>query len=432
WQPLRAARIGLRADLRADAHHPFRLWAALCARGLYRVERRGAAWLAHPAGAGGRHRWRRALRRGDLSRALPPVRAAAQLGPGGADRLAWPLHRAAERHRRRLRQRHQGGRTLQRRRDPARRCRLHLGAALSGSGRGRHRRAAGALLEAHRVRQGALGDDRQCRDGAHHRHRHHQGVAARLRARLGDRRGAGRAHPAQGGRHALYGLHRGVHGLRRRGGRRHRLAARRRHRRLRPRHHRESGILEDRHGVAEHDRVRRAVPGAAAEAARSLRPGPPLMDYLLHILVMVSLYAILAASFNLLIGFAGLFALSQAAFFGVGAYATAILATRLGLPFPLPIIAGVLLAAAVGIAVALPALRIGGDHLVVVTLALQIIAIAVMVNWRSLTGGTDGIAGIPKLVFFGVRLDTPGRFLPVALLGAALSLWIGWRLASSP
>jgi branched-chain amino acid transport system permease protein len=156
------------------------------------------------------------------------------------------------------------------------------------------------------------------------------------------------------------------------------------------------------------------------------------MDYLLHIMVMVSIYAILAASFNLLTGFAGLFALSQAAFFGAGAYATAILATRLGLPFPLPIIAGVLLAAVVGMAVALPALRIGGDHLVVVTLALQIIAIAVMVNWRSLTGGTDGIAGIPKLVFFGVRLDTPGRFLPLALAGAAVSLWIAWRLASSP
>jgi ABC-type branched-subunit amino acid transport system permease subunit len=79
------------------------------------------------------------------------------------------------------------------------------------------------------------------------------------------------------------------------------------------------------------------------------------MDYLQHILVMVAFYAILAASFNLLIGFAGLFALSQAAFFGVGAYTTAILATRLGLPFPLPIVAGVLLTAAVGMLVALPA-----------------------------------------------------------------------------
>jgi branched-chain amino acid transport system permease protein len=156
------------------------------------------------------------------------------------------------------------------------------------------------------------------------------------------------------------------------------------------------------------------------------------MDYLLHILVMIALYAILAASFNLLIGFAGLFALSQAAFFGVGAYTTAILATRLGIAFPLPLIAGVLVAAAVGMVVALPALRIGGDHLVIVTLALQIIAIAIMVNWRSLTGGTDGIAGIPKVVLLGVRLDTPARFLPLALAGAAFSLAIASRLASSP
>jgi branched-chain amino acid transport system permease protein len=156
------------------------------------------------------------------------------------------------------------------------------------------------------------------------------------------------------------------------------------------------------------------------------------MDYLLHILVMVSLYAILAASFNLLIGFAGLFALSQAAFFGVGAYTTAILATKLGLAFPVPLIAGVLITAAVGMLVALPALRIGGDHLVIVTLALQIIAIAVMVNWRSVTGGTDGIAGIPKLVVAGVPLDTPAKFLPVAVLGAALCFAIAWRLAASP
>jgi len=156
------------------------------------------------------------------------------------------------------------------------------------------------------------------------------------------------------------------------------------------------------------------------------------MDYLLHILVMVSLYAILAVSFNLLIGFAGLFALSQAAFFGVGAYTTAILATKLGLAFPVPLLAGVFLTAALGMIVALPALRIGGDHLVIITLALQIIVIAVMVNWRSVTGGTDGIAGIPKIHLGGAPLDTPARFLPLALAVAMLSLAIAWRLAASP
>jgi branched-chain amino acid transport system permease protein len=156
------------------------------------------------------------------------------------------------------------------------------------------------------------------------------------------------------------------------------------------------------------------------------------MDYLQHILVMVALYAVLAASFNLLIGFAGLFALSQAAFFGVGAYTTAILATKLGLPFPVPIIAGVVLTAAVGMLVALPALRIGGDHLVIVTLALQIIVIAIMVNWRSVTGGTDGISAIPKIVLWGTPLDTPARFLPLALAAAVACLAIAWRLAKSP
>ena len=156
------------------------------------------------------------------------------------------------------------------------------------------------------------------------------------------------------------------------------------------------------------------------------------MDYLLHILVMISLYAILAASFNLLIGFAGLFALSQAAFFGVGAYTTAILATKLGLPFPVPLVASVLLTAAVGIVVALPALRIGGDHLVIVTLALQIIVIAIMVNWRGVTGGTDGIAGIPKIVIAGTALDTPAKFLPFAVVVAAACLAIAGRLAASP
>jgi branched-chain amino acid transport system permease protein len=156
------------------------------------------------------------------------------------------------------------------------------------------------------------------------------------------------------------------------------------------------------------------------------------MDYFLHIAVMVSLYTILAVSFNLLIGFAGLFALSQAAFFGIGAYATAILATKLGLEFPLPILLAVMVTAGVGMMVALPALRIGGDHLVIVTLAFQIIVIAIMVNWRSVTGGTDGIAGIPKIALIGQPLDTPGRFLPLALTAAGLCLAVAWRLAASP
>ena len=156
------------------------------------------------------------------------------------------------------------------------------------------------------------------------------------------------------------------------------------------------------------------------------------MDYVLHVLVMVSLYAILASSFNLLIGYAGLFALSHAAFFGVGAYATAILAAKLGIPFPWPLCAGVVVTALLGVVIALPALRIGGDYLVIVTLALQVIVSAILINWTDLTGGTDGIRAIPRVVLFGVSLDTPGKFLPLALAVAAVCFAIAWRLGASP
>ena len=119
------------------------------------------------------------------------------------------------------------------------------------------------------------------------------------------------------------------------------------------------------------------------------------MDYILHILVMASFYVILATSFNLLIGFAGLFALSHAAFYALGAYVTAILTTSLGVPFPLPLIAGVIFVGGIGVLVALPALRVGGEYLVIITLALQIIVIEVILNWRGLTGGGDGIGELP-------------------------------------
>jgi branched-chain amino acid transport system permease protein len=156
------------------------------------------------------------------------------------------------------------------------------------------------------------------------------------------------------------------------------------------------------------------------------------MDYFLHILVMVCLYTILASSFNLLVGFAGLFALSHAAFYALGAYATAIVTTSLGLPFPLPLLFAVAVCAAMSVLIAVPALRVSGHYLVVVSLAFQIIVIEVILNWHELTGGTDGISGVPPFGFGGWRLDSPGSFLIAAAIGAVVCFWLCWRLAHSP
>jgi ABC-type branched-subunit amino acid transport system permease subunit/ABC-type branched-subunit amino acid transport system ATPase component len=156
------------------------------------------------------------------------------------------------------------------------------------------------------------------------------------------------------------------------------------------------------------------------------------VEYVFHVAVMVCLYSILATSFNLLIGFAGLFALSQAAFYGLGAYTTAILLVGAELPFPVPLLASAAMGAGIGALLALPALRIAGDYLVVVTLAFQILLIEVAMNWTGLTGGTDGISGVPNYELFGVSLNLPGLFLPVAFLVAAVCFWVCWRLATSP
>ncbi len=156
------------------------------------------------------------------------------------------------------------------------------------------------------------------------------------------------------------------------------------------------------------------------------------MDYLYHVLVMMCLYVVLATSFNILIGLAGLFALAHATFYAIGAYTTAILTLRFGLPFPIPLLIGAALAGVIGCASAVPAMRVGGHYLVVITLALQIIVIDALRNLQDLTGGPDGLNGIPGIVLFGWPLSTPLRFLGLAAAVAALCLLIAWRTERSP
>ena len=118
----------------------------------------------------------------------------------------------------------------------------------------------------------------------------------------------------------------------------------------------------------------------------------------------IGLYAIVALGLALLLGYAGQVSMAQAAFFGIGAYASAILTTSAGLnPWPamgLGIVVSTLVAGLVGI----PLLRLEGHVLAVATLALSIVVNTVFVEWSSLTGGYDGIGGIPGLSLFGFNL----------------------------
>ena len=114
---------------------------------------------------------------------------------------------------------------------------------------------------------------------------------------------------------------------------------------------------------------------------------------------------------NIVVGLAGLLDLGYVAFYAVGAYSYALLATTFGLSFWICLPLAGILAALWGVMLGFPVLRLRGDYLAIVTLAFGEIIRTILVNWVAFTGGGAGIASIPKITFFGLRFaDTPSGF----------------------
>ena len=124
------------------------------------------------------------------------------------------------------------------------------------------------------------------------------------------------------------------------------------------------------------------------------------MEYLLHILVFVGIYIILAASLDLLAGHTGLLSIAHAAFYGLGAYTSALLTVKAGAPFLVGVLGGMFVAGLLSLLVSLPSLRLVDDYFVIATFAFQVILFSVFNNWNELTGGPTGIPGIPQPAIF--------------------------------
>jgi branched-chain amino acid transport system permease protein len=152
------------------------------------------------------------------------------------------------------------------------------------------------------------------------------------------------------------------------------------------------------------------------------------MDYLLYILILVDIYIILAVSLNLLVGFTGLVSMAHAGFMAIGAYATTILLVKAGMNFLLTIPIGVLLAGGVSALLALPSLRVKGEHYIIASFGLQIILYNIMLNWVSLTNGPYGFSGIPRPQIFGFQFQTYGSFLLLATAIAWVCGFLIWRV----
>lgn len=156
------------------------------------------------------------------------------------------------------------------------------------------------------------------------------------------------------------------------------------------------------------------------------------MNYLWHILNMIGIYALLAASLNLVAGYTGLLSLCHAAFYGLGAYITTLLMVGAGLNFFWALGCAILLTAVSSLLISAPSLRLRGDYFVLATLGFQIIIFSVLYNWVGLTRGPYGISGIPVPKVFGIEVDSVARFLVFTALVGSLSMAILWLLAHSP
>jgi len=140
--------------------------------------------------------------------------------------------------------------------------------------------------------------------------------------------------------------------------------------------------------------------------------------------------ALFALSLDLILGYAGIVSLGHAAFFGVGAYAQAVL-TGMGWPFPLALLAGALLSAATGVVVGLPALRVKGIYLGIATLSFGFIVEEVFARWESVTGGNAGIH-IKAPDVFAFKLDTDTSFYFACLVVTVLATLAVMNLLRSP
>lgn len=147
-------------------------------------------------------------------------------------------------------------------------------------------------------------------------------------------------------------------------------------------------------------RLQRYAPQALL-AALVIAPLLVRSPYILHLMVMGGIYAILTLSLNVVIGFTGQLSLGHAAFYGIGAYASAILVQRHGWPFLGAMGMAALLPATVGVALSIPFLRLRGIYLGMATFGFGEIAHLVFRNWESMTMGALGMRKIPTPAILG-------------------------------
>ena len=153
-----------------------------------------------------------------------------------------------------------------------------------------------------------------------------------------------------------------------------------------------------------------------------------LSDGLLSILIYICITTIAVQVLNILTGYCGQISLGHAAFMGVGAYTSAVMVTKYGLPFWIALPSAGLTAGVVGTIFGAPALRIKGFYLALSTLAAQVIIGFILVHWKSMTGGAWGLQTTPPKLW-GINFNTDCKYYYLVVIVAAIMIYFAKRLA---
>ena len=156
-----------------------------------------------------------------------------------------------------------------------------------------------------------------------------------------------------------------------------------------------------------------------------------LNNYYLDVLIMACIYSILAIGLNVIVGFTGLLNLGFAAFYACGAYTYALLNTKLGLDFWVCLPISAVFTSLIGLLLAVPALRLRGDYLAIVTLGFGEIMRLILNNWDSLTHGPNGITGIEPPVLAGISFSDIKYYYYLVFIILLLSLVVIRRVEDS-
>jgi branched-chain amino acid transport system permease protein len=144
--------------------------------------------------------------------------------------------------------------------------------------------------------------------------------------------------------------------------------------------------------------------------------------YLLNLATLAAIFGILAVSLNVMVGYAGIFSMAHAVFFGLGAYAGAQIALQLTPDVAIACIAAALVSGAFSLCLALPALRVRGEYFVAASLGLQMLASTIFTQAEPLTGGVGGLVGIPPPTLASFDVSAAPAFLAVCLACLAATM----------